>query len=385
MPGPDGPWGEALVAAVRAGDVEETAVDRKVLRILQLAARVGALEGFDAVQAEPADREDPIAFAREASAAGTVMVKNDGVLPLAASPTGTDSAGTASAPKLAVIGHNAHDARTQGGGSATVVPEKIVTPLDGIRAAFGAGNVSYSVGAVVQEGIGELPLEQLKNPVTGEPGLRVEFLGPDGTELFAEDRRASALVWIGGDAPISASSLVRFRTVHTPEESGTARLGFSTVGNGRIIVDGTLRHEATIEAIGTDLGAAFLAPPSASTAVAVTAGVPLDLTVELDLVERGGALGNALAVTIGLEADDSNPEALIAEAVEAARAADVAVVVVGTDSAWSPKATTARPWNCPACRTAWSTPWLQRTPAPSWWSTPGRRCCCPGGTRWQPP
>ena len=97
-------------------------------------------------------------------------------------------------------------------------------------------------------------------------------------------------------------------------------------------MDGTLRHEATIEAIGTDLGAAFLAPPSASTAVAVTAGVPLDLTVELDLVERGGALGNALAVTIGLEADDSNPEALIAEAVEAARAADVAVVVVGTNS-----------------------------------------------------
>lgn len=327
MPGPDGPWGEALVAAVRAGEVEETAIDRKVLRILQLAARVGALEGFDAVQIQPEDREDPIAFAREASAAGTVMVKNDGVLPLDAS-----SVGKASAPRIAVIGHNARYARTQGGGSATVVPEKIVTPLDGIRAAFGAGNVSYSVGAVVQEGIGELPLELLTNPVTGERGLRVEFLGPDGTELFAEDRRASALVWIGGDAPISASSLVRFRTVYTPEESGTARLGFSTVGNGRIIVDGTLRHEATIEAIGTDLGAAFLAPPSASTGVAVTAGVPLELTVELDLVERSGALGNALAVTIGVEADDSNPEALIAEAVAAARAADVAVVVVGTNS-----------------------------------------------------
>src|SRR4051794_21392179 len=43
MPGPDGPWGDALVAAVRSGSVAEAAIDDKVLRILRLAARVGAL------------------------------------------------------------------------------------------------------------------------------------------------------------------------------------------------------------------------------------------------------------------------------------------------------------------------------------------------------
>ncbi|WP_081709923.1 beta-glucosidase family protein [Arthrobacter sp. 35W] len=322
MPGPAGPWGEALVAAVTAGEVAEASIDRKVLRILQLAARVGALEGFDAVQAEPLDREDPIAFAREASAAGTVMVKNDGVLPL----------DPAAAPRIAVIGHNARYARTQGGGSATVVPERIVTPLDGIRSAFGVDKVSYSVGAVVQEGIAELPLEQLANPVSGGPGLRVRFLGAGGEELFAEDRRSTALVWFGGDAPILSSALVQFRTIYTPEETGTIRLGFSTVGTGRIFVDGVLRREATIVATGTDLGAAFLAPPSASVEVAAVAGVPLDVVVELDTSDRTGALANALSITIGIEADNSSPEALIAEAVAAARGADVAVVVVGTNS-----------------------------------------------------
>src|SRR3954471_5736527 len=45
MPGPDGPWGEALVAAVRAGSVTEAAIDDKVRRILRLAERVGALDG----------------------------------------------------------------------------------------------------------------------------------------------------------------------------------------------------------------------------------------------------------------------------------------------------------------------------------------------------
>lgn len=322
MPGPDGPWGEALVVAVKSGQVAEAAIDRKVFRILQLAARVGALEGFEAVAAEPVDREDPIAFAREASAAGTVMVKNDGVLPLA----------PAAARTVAVIGHNARYARTQGGGSATVVPEKIVTPLDGIRDAFGADNVSYSVGAVVQEGIAELPLEQLTNPTTGTPGVRVRFLDSNGNELFAEDRRSTALVWFGGDAPISASSLVQFHTIYTPDETGPVRLGFSTVGHGRIFVDGVLAREATIEATGTDLGAAFLAPPSASVEVQATAGVPLEVRIELDTHDREGALSNALAITIGVEADDADPDSLIRDAVEAAHAADVAVVVVGTNS-----------------------------------------------------
>src|SRR5690606_20806076 len=46
MPGPDGPWGDELVAAVRDGVVSEAAIDEHVLRLLRLAARVGALEGI---------------------------------------------------------------------------------------------------------------------------------------------------------------------------------------------------------------------------------------------------------------------------------------------------------------------------------------------------
>ncbi|UTT71206.1 glycoside hydrolase family 3 C-terminal domain-containing protein [Arthrobacter sp. DNA4] len=321
MPGPDGPWGEALVVAVKADRIPESAIERKVLRILQLAARVGALEGFEAVRPEPADREDLVAFAREASIAGTVMVKNDGLLPL--DPTAVR--------KVSVIGHNARYARTQGGGSATVVPERIVTPLDGIRAAFGPDNVSYTVGAVVQEGIAEFPLEQITNPVTGAPGIRVRFLDANGHELFTEDRRSTALVWFGGDAPISTASTVQFHTIYTPHETGTIRLGFSSVGHGRIFVNGVLVHDATVEAVGTDLGAALLAPPAASVPVDVVEGTPLNVRVELTS-KTAGALSNTLGITIGTEADNADPDGLITAAVEAARAADVAVVVVGTNS-----------------------------------------------------
>ena len=43
MPGPVGPWGDALVAAVRAGEVAEAVVDDHLRRLLRLADRVGAL------------------------------------------------------------------------------------------------------------------------------------------------------------------------------------------------------------------------------------------------------------------------------------------------------------------------------------------------------
>jgi len=321
MPGPAGPWGDALVAAVAAGEVDLAAIDRKVLRLLTLAARVGALDGFEPAVAAPVVVEDGIRFAKEAEIAGSVLVRNTGELPWAAE----------SLTKVAVIGHNARFARTQGGGSATVLPERVITPIDGLIAALPDASVTYSVGAVVQEGIAELPLTSIVNPHTNEPGARVRFLDAERAELFAEDRRATALVWFGGDAPISASSVLEFSTRYTPEETGEVLIGFAGAGNGRIYVDGTLLHEEHVIPEGTDLGAAFLSPPSASVAVKVTAGVSLDLVVEYDIAPEGALMG-ALSITVGIEPDQSNPDALIAEAVAAAAAADVVVLVVGTNS-----------------------------------------------------
>lgn len=320
MPGPPGPWGDALVAAVRNGDVEEAAVDRKVRRILLLAARVGALEGIDPAVAEPALVEDGIAFAREAAAEGTVLVANDGILPLTA-PS-----------RIAVIGHNARHARTQGGGSATVIPERVVSPVDGIVAAYPDAEVVYSLGAIVQEGLAELERDTMTNPVTGGPGARVEFLDEMGTSVFAEDRLASALVYFGGDAPVSSLGTLVFETDLTMPETGTVRLGFASAATGRVIVDGELVLEATPEALGDDLGAAFLAPPAASVPVSFDAGRSRRVRVELQPRKLEGGLSNALSVTIGTEPVDTDAERLIADAVAAATDADVAIVVVGTNA-----------------------------------------------------
>src|SRR5580700_6269993 len=57
MPGPAsvyGPWGEALLEAVAKGTVDEALIDDKVVRILRLAARVGALADLSAGPPTPA-------------------------------------------------------------------------------------------------------------------------------------------------------------------------------------------------------------------------------------------------------------------------------------------------------------------------------------------
>ncbi|MFK4789004.1 glycoside hydrolase family 3 protein [Microbacterium sp. ZW T5_56] len=318
MPGPAPAWAD-LVAAVRDGRVQESDIDRKVLRILLLAERVGALEGSDAIVPAPLDAS---AFAREAAIEGTVLLQNSGVLPL----------DPAALTRIAVIGHNAKDARTQGGGSATVLPESVVSPLDALCESFASADVRYEIGAVVQEGVAEFPLAAITNPVTGEPGLRVSFLAADGTELFTEDRRATALVWFGGDAPIGASRTIVLATRFTPTETGEIQLGFAGANPGRVFVDDKLVLDDVPVLEGTDLGAAFLNPPSLTAAVRVEAGRPVDIRAEFTRESRGGIDG-ALSVTLGIAPERTDPDLLIARAAEAARAAEVAVVVVGTNSA----------------------------------------------------
>ncbi|MCI1017121.1 glycoside hydrolase family 3 C-terminal domain-containing protein [Microbacterium sp. C5A9] len=317
MPGPAPAWSE-LVAAVRDGRVRESDIDRKVLRILLLAERVGALDGTAALVPAPIDGP---AFAREAAIEGSVLLQNDGVLPL--------DSGTLT--RVAVIGHNATEARTQGGGSATVLPEKVVSPWDALRAAFAHADVRYEIGAVVQEGVAEIPLSSIVNPVTGDPGLRVSFLDEAGHELFAEDRRATALVWFGGDAPIGASRTVVLSTRYTPSETGSIELGFAGANPGRVFVDGDLVLDDTPVLEGTDLGAAFLNPPSLTTAVSVESGRAIDIRVEITRASQG-ALDGALSITLGIAPERTDPDALIARAVEAARDSEVAIVVVGTNA-----------------------------------------------------
>jgi beta-glucosidase len=140
------------------------------------------------------------------------------------------------------------------------------------------------------------------------------------------------LVWFGGDAPIGRSAIVELTARFTPDESGPVRLGFAAVGPGRVWVDGEQVLDATVQAEGSDLGAALLNPPTAAAEVTLTAGTPVDIRFEYDLRARTGPLADLLWLRFGTEPAAVDEDGLIAAAAEAAAAADVALVVVGTNS-----------------------------------------------------
>jgi beta-glucosidase len=323
MPGPDGPWGDALVGAVAAEAVPEAAVDRKVLRLLLLAARLGRLDGVAPAIERTSPTIDPTRFARAAAAEAAVLLENRDVLPV----------DPAAVRRVVVVGHGAQYPRIQGGGSATVVPTRIISPLEGIRDAFPDADVQFCHGPRVEDGIGFLALRQLTNPATAEPGLRVRFLDPAGTDLHTEDRRSSNLVWFGGDAPIGDAVTVEVSTVFRPESTGQLRFGVGAIGRVEVLADGHPILDRVVEPVGTDLGAALLASPITEATLAVNAGAAVDLVVRVSPPTTKVGMQNALGVRFGLLPPAVDDDELIASAVTAARTADLVVVVVGTNTA----------------------------------------------------
>jgi len=117
MPASKGAWDGELAQALRNGTLTREQVNECAQRVIDLVAKSNRLN--------PRKREIPgkmvaahNALARKAAAAGTVLLKNDGVLPLA------------NEIKVAVIGAFAKEPRFQGYGSSFVNATKVTSAID---------------------------------------------------------------------------------------------------------------------------------------------------------------------------------------------------------------------------------------------------------------
>ncbi|MFF1904388.1 beta-glucosidase [Kitasatospora sp. NPDC058218] len=316
MPGPATVYGEHLVRAVHEGLVPEETVDGLARRVLRLAARVGLLAGAPAaVPAEllpaPIDGE---ALVRELAARSFVLLRNEGgVLPLDRAPA-----------RVALIGAAAAEARIGGGGSAQVFPTRVVSPLDGLRAALGEGTaLVHAVGADPRTFL----------PPAAFP-CTAELLGADGHALGTAALPEGGVRWLGalpGGVSFEDLAEVRLTGVLAADADGRHRLAVRGVGRFRLEADGEVLFDGVLLPEGADPAAAFLNPPERRFELDLAAGGRTVVTLTCTLPEAAAVAGFGLvSFTLGHAAPTVSDDELIEQAVAAARAAEVAVVVVGT-------------------------------------------------------
>ncbi|MFB9478250.1 glycoside hydrolase family 3 protein [Streptomyces filamentosus] len=314
MPGPDTVYGEHLAAAVRAGEADESAVDAAVRNVLRLAARVGALEGAPAAVTEHPAPIDGDALAREIARRGFVLVRNEhGALPL--------RPGT-----VALSGAAARDARVLGGGSAQVFPEHVVSPLDGLAAALPDGALTYAIGAD--------PSDELA-PADQGFTLRAVCRDAAGTVLGEGTLPNGQVQWIGDDLPAGvthdALASIEVTGTFTPRETGAHAFGTRGLGAFVLTVDGTELFDG-VQEMGpeTDPFEAFFGSPVERGTLDLTAGETVEVSLRHTLAKEFAAPLPAVMFSFVHLAPRRDPDELITEAVEAARTADTAVVVVAT-------------------------------------------------------
>ncbi|UPV99173.1 glycoside hydrolase family 3 C-terminal domain-containing protein [Halorussus gelatinilyticus] len=127
-----GLFGDPLAEAVTDGTVPAERLDDMVARVLGQMERIGLLDGDrDEGALDTPEHRD---LAERIAARGTVLLENDGVLPL---DDGTD---------VALVGPNVHEATVGGGGSSETTPFRAVSPEEGVTArAEGEVTVAHGV------------------------------------------------------------------------------------------------------------------------------------------------------------------------------------------------------------------------------------------------
>ncbi|EON64247.1 hypothetical protein W97_03478 [Coniosporium apollinis CBS 100218] len=326
MPGPTTWRDEKAIKAVEDGDLSSEDVERAAGNVLHLIERT---RGFDGPAEQPErsnDNAETRQLIREAGVEGITLLKNEGnVLPIK------------DAKKIAVIGPNAKRAINGGGGSASLNPYYTTTPFDGISKSTEAELV-YSQGC---DSLKWLPLasEHCQTP-SGEPGVTLEYFKGDkfeGEPVVRHNKSTDLFLPDTIPKEVLPEYSFRAKTRVLPKTTGSHSLAFSSVGPGRVFLDGHLLIDAWNWTEAGD--SIFSSSETVTKTVQMEAGKPVDLLIEstnevrpVSKLSAGGPTHFFGGCRLGYQEEIKVD--LLQEAIDAAKQADVAVVVVGIDDEW---------------------------------------------------
>ena len=167
MPGPPLHWGDALAAAVDAGDVPVEVIHAKRERLALLGRRTGADRAPAGEEVAGGSADGHRGGARKPPPRRSCCCATRGCC---RSP--------ADVRRIAVVGPNGDREVIQGGGSARVTPTDVATVADGLRERLGAG-VTVEPGVTASRGTPAMQGADLRR-ADGTPGVDVEIVGVDG-------------------------------------------------------------------------------------------------------------------------------------------------------------------------------------------------------------
>ncbi|MGC1460152.1 MAG: glycoside hydrolase family 3 C-terminal domain-containing protein [Steroidobacteraceae bacterium] len=215
--------------AQRQGLISQAQVDQAVRRALTVRFELGLFDPSDPSRRVPANEVDSAAHRQRAvqvARESMVLLKNNGILPLAHAPG-----------RIAVIGPLADSVRMLEG-NYNGTPSRVTTIVDGIRQQFPNSQIVFEAGTA----------QFLREPVIvpgsvlstddGQPGLTLQYFDTADHRGHALLTRVTPTVNLdrSGDAG------VRFARWHgwlTPAEAGDYTLGVPG-GRNQISVDGSL-------------------------------------------------------------------------------------------------------------------------------------------------
>ncbi len=321
MPGPATIYGKKLLQAAEEGLVSEAEIDVRVEAVLRLIERTRADERPASSAEQTVDDPNERALVRQASGAGSVLVRNDArALPI--------TPGTVRS--IAVVGPNAKVTRTQGGGSSSLQAISTSTILGGLQARYGDDIVAWRRGTSIDKLAPIVGAAQLRTP-DGEPGWRVEYFDRDDTSsppARTDTTERSALTFFGAAPP--GVDPFDFTVVITgefiPDVDGTHDVSLVLTGMGSLIVGDEVIVDDPLGVLPR--GREYFGFGSEEQ----VHGIPMKQGVPVRFMARMRTRAGFSAVRIGVRAPEDPHE--FDAAVQLAAGAEVAIVVVGTNDEW---------------------------------------------------
>ncbi|KAJ5653668.1 hypothetical protein N7490_000671 [Penicillium lividum] len=161
LPGPARFRGDHLLKAVSSGQISESQIDSLAKDVISLASKVGSKGDAGPEKDIPRD-EETAALLRQIANEGIVLLKNK---------TNTLPILPCTNPRIAIFGSPATMPIIHGGGSASLTPSYMVTPLQALQKRFGKDNIIYHAGVPIFKKIPSAPLSLMTTESDGKPGV----------------------------------------------------------------------------------------------------------------------------------------------------------------------------------------------------------------------